>query len=135
MVQRITSGLCAKGGDASERKPAMTACLTTGGSWGAATAAVAATRAAAVSHTIPTPALNVMSTSPAFHPVPAAADICVPVPSAEDATPVNQTVEIGTEVVSADSLKCWLAGVAKHDISGEDLAERLRAAMPETYED
>jgi len=79
--------------------------------------------------------MNVMSTSPAFHPVPAAADICVPVPSAEDATPVNQTVEIGTEVVSADSLKCWLAGVAKHDISGEDLAERLRAAMPETYED
>lgn len=158
-VQRITSGLHAKGCDASQRGPAARSCPSGlgGGSWNAAAAAVAATRAAAVP--IQTQTMNVaLSTpAPASPPLSAADSAVVPqrmpaaegtfmppypvsgtsvtaaAPTGEDSCRLNQTVGTGTD---ADSLKCWLAGIpGNFMLSGEDLAERLRVALPETYDD
>lgn len=149
-AQNLTRSLRPRCGDASERSPVTTAYPAAGGSWGAAAAAVAATRAAA---SMPSPPVNATPHSVtviACPPAPAsqaanlievpaaAADTIVPaaaaqVPStnlvAENKMPVVQ-------ICSVESVKYWLAGISDCSVpSNEELAERLRAALPETYDD
>jgi len=151
VAQRINSRLSETGGgDASQRCPA----------WGAAAAAAAATRAAAASCAKPSQeavngtmsplsavdaavlaqvALAAADAVTLAHQVsPTAASAAAPsVP--EDASPLKQEPRASAgcaEVYPTDSLKCWLAGISENCTpSDEDLVERLRAAMPETYDD
>jgi len=103
-------------GDASQRTPTSRPCPHVAGSWNVAAAAVAATHAAAVTRAAPMP------------PVPAGAGAC-PV-STSDASALAQAP------CSVESLKCWLAGISDNSgTSADDLAQRLRAALPESYED
>lgn len=109
------------GGDASQRSPASRSYPSAGGSWAAATRAAAATHAAAVSGSLPAQAAHgILSTSAAACPVKEAG-----------ARGLQQADEC-----TANPLKCWLAGVSDNSkLSSEDLAEKLLAALPETYED
>lgn len=145
-------------GDASQRTP------LSGGSWGAAAAAVAATRAAALS--VPTTNTALTSTCTGAYPLSAAdavalgriaqsaADKQIPLeqiaqavaavsspgpPMAEDTFLCSQAAGAtpgDREVGPTDPVKCWLAGMSGGCIpSEEDLVQRLRAALPETYDD
>jgi len=99
------------------------------GSWGAAAAAVAATRAAAVSCAAP---MQPMHGAPNT-----AAAGANPLSAADAAMPAHAPLpRVAVAMCPADSLKCWLAGISDTSVtSADDLTERLRAALPETYED
>merc|ERR1712048_1041498 len=112
----------ASGVDASQRSPAMSSIARPGCggsafslgsvSWGGAIASVAATNAAAASDIG-------FGRSPG-HGSPLCTTSACSVP----------------EVVDSDPVKCLISGITgTSELSGEALAEWLRAAAPETYDD
>lgn len=151
VLQRINHGLSPVGGDASARCVAAGSYPATVGSWGAASAAVAATRAAAASCSNSEPPAAV----PEHDMHPDAAQCHATLATADGAASQQQAsalaprglspviVASGAHVYQAtdtvcatsDPVKCWLAGVENSVLSAEDLAQRLQAAMPETYDD
>merc|ERR1712232_948349 len=84
---------------------------------------------------VTTPALSIVSTRPA------APKSTTPNQDASTRTPmtsmsVTHQIQKSTVQEQSDVVKCWLIGVGSGAaLSGEELAEALRAAAPEIYED